>query len=234
MKRLGIVITLIAIVIAVSVVIAADVVPNEVQMPGTQPGEAGNLERPDKCDNCHGGYDPAVEPAFNWRGSMMANAGRDPIFWATLAIAEQDFDGVGDSLASLLEELLGLVQVVMGLSALATLPVLLALVPGLPALPFLVIGALMVVAAQAAVAQPGGDPAGGERWPGRRQAGSGIGSGPGTAGAAQKGTGDTRHRQFERCIARGVGRTCKGDSAGRRQRPRTEYLLCRCRHQRDR
>jgi hypothetical protein len=27
---------------------------------------------------------------------MMAQAGRDPIFWATVAIAEQDFDGVGD------------------------------------------------------------------------------------------------------------------------------------------
>jgi hypothetical protein len=27
---------------------------------------------------------------------MMANAGRDPIFWATLAVAEQDFDGSGD------------------------------------------------------------------------------------------------------------------------------------------
>jgi hypothetical protein len=72
------------------------VVPNEIQQPGTQPGQAGNLETPDKCDNCHGGYNKAVEPAFNWRGSMMANAGRDPIFWATLAIAEQDFDGAGD------------------------------------------------------------------------------------------------------------------------------------------
>jgi hypothetical protein len=29
-------------------------------------------------------------------GSAMGNAGRDPIFWATLAIAEQDFDGAGD------------------------------------------------------------------------------------------------------------------------------------------
>jgi hypothetical protein len=75
---------------------AATVVPNEIQQPGTQPGEVGNLESPDKCDNCHGGYNQAVEPAFNWRGSMMANAGRDPIFWATLAIAEQDFDGSGD------------------------------------------------------------------------------------------------------------------------------------------
>jgi hypothetical protein len=75
---------------------AADVVPNEVMLPGTQPGEAGNLEAPDKCDNCHGGYNSAIEPAFNWRGSAMGNAGRDPIFWATLAIAEQDFDGAGD------------------------------------------------------------------------------------------------------------------------------------------
>jgi hypothetical protein len=75
---------------------AADVVPNEIQQPGTQPGEVNNLESPDKCDNCHGGYNVSVEPAFNWRGSMMANAGRDPIFWATLAVAEQDFDGAGD------------------------------------------------------------------------------------------------------------------------------------------
>ncbi len=75
---------------------AATVVPAEIQQPGTQPGEVGNLESPDKCDNCHGGYNLSVEPAHTWRGSMMANAGRDPLFWATLAIAEQDFDGAGD------------------------------------------------------------------------------------------------------------------------------------------
>ncbi|OVE75061.1 hypothetical protein BVX95_00375 [archaeon D22] len=75
---------------------AANVVPSSIDQPGTQPQEVGNLESPNKCDNCHGGYNTATEPAFNWRGSMMANAGRDPIFWATLAIAEQDFDGAGD------------------------------------------------------------------------------------------------------------------------------------------
>ncbi len=75
---------------------AALVVPAEIQQPGTQPREVGNLESPDRCDNCHGGYNQATEPAFNWRGSMMANAGRDPIFWATLAVAEQDFAGSGD------------------------------------------------------------------------------------------------------------------------------------------
>jgi hypothetical protein len=77
-------------------VFAAVTVPTDVQQPGTQPGEVGNLERPDRCDNCHGGYDTAVEPAFNWRGSAMAQAARDPLFWATVAVAEQDFDGAGD------------------------------------------------------------------------------------------------------------------------------------------
>ncbi|MCG9747558.1 cytochrome c family protein [Shewanella sp. Isolate8] len=78
---------------------AADVVPTEVQMPGTQQGQAGNFESPDKCDNCHSGYNktnPEYEPATGWRGSAMANASRDPIFWATMAVAEQDFDGAGD------------------------------------------------------------------------------------------------------------------------------------------
>jgi hypothetical protein len=79
---------------------AADQVPTDIMMPGTQPNEVGNFESPDKCDNCHGGYDEARvwsnEPAFGWRGGAMGNAGRDPIFWATLAIAEQDFDGAGD------------------------------------------------------------------------------------------------------------------------------------------
>jgi hypothetical protein len=71
-------------------------VPTDVQLPGTQPLEVAGLETPNKCDNCHGGYDTAVEPAFNWRGGAMSQAGRDPVFWATLAIAEQDLPGVGD------------------------------------------------------------------------------------------------------------------------------------------
>lgn len=75
---------------------AADVVPTEVQQPGTQPLEIASLESATKCDNCHGGYAASVEPARNWRGGPMAQAGRDPLFWATMAVAEQDFDGVGD------------------------------------------------------------------------------------------------------------------------------------------
>ncbi len=85
-----------AVLVTVAIAYAATEVPAVVQMPGTQPGEVSTLEAPTKCDNCHGGYDTAVEPAHNWRGSMMAQATRDPIFWATVAIAEQDFDGSGD------------------------------------------------------------------------------------------------------------------------------------------
>ncbi|MGD8875549.1 MAG: PASTA domain-containing protein [Gammaproteobacteria bacterium] len=93
----GITSTFIAGMLAVSSICwAADTVPPVIEQPGTQPQEISNLESPGKCDNCHGGYNTAVEPAFNWRGSMMSHAGRDPIFWATLAIAEQDFDGAGD------------------------------------------------------------------------------------------------------------------------------------------
>jgi hypothetical protein len=84
------------ILILLAIAGAALVEPPAIKMPGTQPGQVSNLETPDKCDNCHGGYNRAVEPSFNWRGSMMGNASRDPLFWATLAIVEQDFDGAGD------------------------------------------------------------------------------------------------------------------------------------------
>ncbi|TFH41897.1 MAG: hypothetical protein E4G94_07185 [ANME-2 cluster archaeon] len=58
--------------------------------------EISQLDPVTNCRHCHGGYDPAVEPNHIWIGSMMARAGRDPIFRGTHAIAEQDFDGSGD------------------------------------------------------------------------------------------------------------------------------------------
>ncbi|MBN1787483.1 MAG: hypothetical protein JW806_03725 [Sedimentisphaerales bacterium] len=61
-----------------------------VRMPGTQPSQGINLEAPDRCLNCHADYDQAVEPGFNWKGSMMAQAARDPIFWACFTVALQD------------------------------------------------------------------------------------------------------------------------------------------------
>lgn len=61
-----------------------------VRMPGTQPADGVRLEAPTRCMNCHAGYDPAVEPGFNWQGSMMAQSARDPLFWACLTVAAQD------------------------------------------------------------------------------------------------------------------------------------------------
>ncbi|MCK5001632.1 MAG: hypothetical protein KAJ92_00810 [Gammaproteobacteria bacterium] len=91
-------ITILITLFASSVIHAALTVPTDAQMPGTQIGEASQ-ESVTKCDNCHHASatpGPAVNVVQDWRGSMMAHAGRDPIYWATVAIAEQDFDGAGD------------------------------------------------------------------------------------------------------------------------------------------
>ncbi|WP_020681399.1 fibronectin type III domain-containing protein [Marinobacterium rhizophilum] len=61
-----------------------------LRMPGTQPDQGVNLENPNRCLNCHAGFNPAGEPGFQWQGSMMAQAARDPIFWASMTVAGQD------------------------------------------------------------------------------------------------------------------------------------------------
>ncbi len=94
-KASSIVFVLVAVAAAWAVVPVPTTI-NDVFLPGSQPGESGNLEHPSKCDNCHGGYNLAVEPAFNWRGSMMAQAARDPLFYACLAISNQDAPESGD------------------------------------------------------------------------------------------------------------------------------------------
>jgi len=60
-----------------------------VRMPGTQPNEL-SLTPANACITCHADYDPAVEPGFNWEGSMKAQAARDPLYWASMAVAAQD------------------------------------------------------------------------------------------------------------------------------------------------
>ncbi|HET9328648.1 MAG TPA: FlgD immunoglobulin-like domain containing protein [Candidatus Eisenbacteria bacterium] len=63
--------------------------------PGTQPLDVGEVFPSQLCLSCHGGYQADVEPGA-WKGTMMANAGRDPLFYACLAIAEQDAPASGD------------------------------------------------------------------------------------------------------------------------------------------
>jgi hypothetical protein len=69
----------------------------DFDMPGTQPGGLNvDIEASNRCDSCHGFYDEAIEPHSAWAGGMMAQSMRDPIFHATLAIAEQDAPGSGN------------------------------------------------------------------------------------------------------------------------------------------
>ena len=70
----------------------------------TQPGLVYDIQPPEpQCTACHGGNaggDPAdastYRPFSTWSGSMMANATRDPLFFAALDIANHDMPGVGD------------------------------------------------------------------------------------------------------------------------------------------
>jgi len=63
---------------------------------GSQPGLTHPLENSGNCMGCHaGGTIEFHYPATSWKGSMMANAGRDPVFWAALDVANADGESIG-------------------------------------------------------------------------------------------------------------------------------------------
>ncbi|MBP6015528.1 MAG: hypothetical protein KA586_02325 [Candidatus Promineofilum sp.] len=60
-------------------------------LPGTQSGGLTDPITVDTCDGCH------TDPIFKaWRGSMMGQAGRDPVFWAAFAVAKNDAADAGE------------------------------------------------------------------------------------------------------------------------------------------
>jgi hypothetical protein len=64
---------------------------------GTQPLTLVDLiESVHACSGCHGGFNLTTEPYRPWAASMMGQAARDPVFFAALAIANQDADFAGD------------------------------------------------------------------------------------------------------------------------------------------
>jgi len=65
---------------------------NDFFLSGSQPLQSGTITK--DCGSCHGGF--SHEPDFNWAGGMMAHAARDPIWQASMAIAEQDAAFSGD------------------------------------------------------------------------------------------------------------------------------------------
>jgi len=69
----------------------------DFEMPGTQPFESNELEDPSAvCIACHGNYDPAAEAYHNGQGSMMGQAMRDPLYRATVVVAEEAAPSSGD------------------------------------------------------------------------------------------------------------------------------------------
>ncbi|MFZ4574492.1 MAG: GC-type dockerin domain-anchored protein [Phycisphaerales bacterium] len=77
--------------------------PTDYHMPGTQPNTMGVPPLTAmNCANCHAYYAEAVEepvdnePFSMWSASMMGQAGRDPIFFAALYVANQDAAFAGE------------------------------------------------------------------------------------------------------------------------------------------
>jgi hypothetical protein len=72
---------------------------HDFELPGTQPlTVTDSFSVPSACTPCHSNYgQPSVEPYRNWRGSMMANSGRDPLMLAALAVANQDAPHAGET-----------------------------------------------------------------------------------------------------------------------------------------
>lgn len=68
---------------------------------GTQPNmlDPGSLliTSGDECVGCHSNGEPESPIPDEWQGSLMANAARDPVFYACLDIAEHDAPGSGDT-----------------------------------------------------------------------------------------------------------------------------------------
>ena len=86
---------------------SSDVTPFDIALfdftpAATQPGLNFPIQSSDSCAGCHApsGTPPLVAdhvmPYPTWSGSMMANATRDPVFWAALDVANHDVPGVGD------------------------------------------------------------------------------------------------------------------------------------------
>lgn len=75
---------------------------NDFLILGTQPDESGGIDfdpivHSGSCQPCHEIYDPVEVPVYTrWRGSLMGQSARDPLFHACLAIANQDASASGD------------------------------------------------------------------------------------------------------------------------------------------
>ncbi len=90
-------------VVIVGGAVGAALVPTTIfdfHLPGTQIGDASTdqIMTSTNCMLCHSsdpGQPGAPAPFSAWRGSLMAQAGRDPLFYAQMTTANQDVANVG-------------------------------------------------------------------------------------------------------------------------------------------
>src|SRR5690606_18382476 len=87
--------TLLLLVLVLPLRAIADPVPatlRDFHLSGTQVGDANPdaFLPPQQCSSCHADTGSSAEPYASWKGSLMANGGRDPLFFAQLATANQD------------------------------------------------------------------------------------------------------------------------------------------------
>ena len=74
------------------------ILASQVVLPGTQPGDLTILPQPSSTCGCHDSFDlqQETEPGQSYKATMMALAGRDPIFRAAFRVANRDRPEVTD------------------------------------------------------------------------------------------------------------------------------------------
>lgn len=70
----------------------------DLRLRGTQIGQIplDSILPSNNCAFCHGDFDLGNDPHSTWSGSLMAQAGRDPLFFAQMATANQDVANAGN------------------------------------------------------------------------------------------------------------------------------------------
>ncbi len=70
---------------------------DDLLLPGTQAGQVGTdvIQPSQACSGCHAFYDVDNSPGDTWKGSLMAQSGRDPLFFAQMTTANQDVPNAG-------------------------------------------------------------------------------------------------------------------------------------------
>lgn len=99
-KRQGWAVGMVTLVIIGGGIAAAtiiDLTMRDLFLPGTQPGSIAStaIMTSNQCQMCHAGINPSTDPHGTWSGSLMALAGKDPLFFAQMTLANQDVGGAG-------------------------------------------------------------------------------------------------------------------------------------------